>query len=59
MDKFIVEQCGPLKGTVRIGGSKNAVLPVLAGALLTEGAGFKRRGGHAKAAGFFGRKNGF
>ena len=36
MEKFIVEKCGPLKGTVRIGGAKNAVLPVLAGALLTE-----------------------
>jgi len=36
VDKFIIEQCGPLKGAVRIGGAKNAVLPVLAGALLTE-----------------------
>ena len=38
MDKFIIANCGPLKGTVRIGGAKNAVLPVLAGALLTENA---------------------
>ena len=38
MDKFIVEQSGPLKGSVRIGGAKNAVLPVLAAALLTENA---------------------
>jgi len=36
VDKFIIEQCGPLKGSVRIGGAKNAVLPVLAAALLTE-----------------------
>lgn len=36
MEKFIIENCGPLKGAVRIGGAKNAVLPVLAGALLTE-----------------------
>jgi len=38
VDKFIIANCGPLKGTVRIGGAKNAVLPVLAGALLTENA---------------------
>ena len=38
MEKFIIERCGPLKGSVRIGGAKNAVLPVLAGALLTEEA---------------------
>jgi len=37
MDKFVIEQCGPLSGTVRIGGAKNAVLPILAAALLTEG----------------------
>jgi len=42
VEKFIVEQCGPLKGSVRIGGAKNAVLPVLAGALLTENACFIR-----------------
>jgi len=36
VEKFIIENCGPLKGAVRIGGAKNAVLPVLAGALLTE-----------------------
>lgn len=34
-EKFIIERCGPLKGSVKIGGSKNAVLPILAGALLT------------------------
>ncbi len=35
-EKFIIEECVPLKGTVKIGGSKNAVLPILAAALLTE-----------------------
>ena len=35
-EKFIIKQSGPLRGTVRIGGAKNAVLPVLAGVLLTE-----------------------
>lgn len=34
-EKFIIERSGPLKGSVRIEGSKNAVLPVLAGTLLT------------------------
>jgi UDP-N-acetylglucosamine 1-carboxyvinyltransferase len=36
-EKFVVEPCGQLSGSVKIGGSKNAVLPVLAGALLTGG----------------------
>ena len=36
MEKFFIEQCGPLQGSVRVGGAKNAVLPILAGALLTE-----------------------
>ena len=35
-EKFIIKQSGPLRGTVRIGGAKNAVLPVLAGVLLTQ-----------------------
>jgi len=34
-DKFIVHPSGPLKGQISIGGAKNAVLPVLAGSLLT------------------------
>jgi UDP-N-acetylglucosamine 1-carboxyvinyltransferase len=34
-EKMIVEQSGPLKGTIKIGGAKNAVLPVLAASLLT------------------------
>lgn len=38
MEKFIIEQSGPLKGAVRIGGAKNAVLPILAAVLLTEEA---------------------
>lgn len=36
MQKFIVEQSPYLKGTVKIEGSKNAVLPILAATLLTE-----------------------
>ena len=40
--KFIINQTGPLKGNVRIGGAKNAVLPVLAGVLLTEDANIIR-----------------
>jgi len=38
LEKFIIKPCASLKGSVRIGGAKNAVLPVLAGALLTEEA---------------------
>ena len=34
MPKFIVEKSEPLKGTVRISGAKNAVLPVMAATLL-------------------------
>lgn len=36
MEKFIIEKSKPLKGTVTISGSKNAVLPVMAASLLTE-----------------------
>lgn len=35
-EKLIVEPCGALRGTLEICGAKNAVLPVLAAALLTE-----------------------
>lgn len=35
MDKFIVEKSPPLKGHVKIDGSKNAVLPIMAASLLT------------------------
>jgi len=34
--KFLVEKCGPLSGEVEISGSKNAVLPIMAAAILTE-----------------------
>ena len=34
-EKFIIHPSGPLKGAVEICGAKNAVLPVLAGSLLT------------------------
>ncbi len=37
MDKIIVEGGVPLKGTVTISGSKNAVLPILAATILTSG----------------------
>ncbi len=37
MDKFIVEESGPLKGCVKIGGSKNSVLPILAATILMPG----------------------
>jgi len=34
--KYIVEQSGPLRGEVQISGAKNAVLPLMAAALLSE-----------------------
>jgi len=34
--KYIVEQSGPLKGEVHISGAKNAVLPLMAAALLSD-----------------------
>lgn len=37
MDKFVIEGGERLKGSVRIGGSKNAVLPVLAATILSRG----------------------
>ena len=36
MQKFIIEESPALRGTVKIEGSKNAVLPILAATLLTE-----------------------
>lgn len=36
MDKLIIEGGRPLKGSVKVGGSKNAVLPILAATLLTD-----------------------
>lgn len=37
MAKYIVKQSGPLRGDVYISGAKNAVLPLMAAALLSEG----------------------
>ena len=36
MAKYIVEQSGPLRGEAQISGAKNAVLPLMAAALLSE-----------------------
>jgi UDP-N-acetylglucosamine 1-carboxyvinyltransferase len=36
MDKFVIRGGNPLLGTVRVGGAKNAALPCIAAALLTE-----------------------
>lgn len=36
MDKLILEPSGPLRGTVEVGGAKNAALPIMAASLLTE-----------------------
>ena len=36
MDKFVIEGCKPLHGTIPTSGSKNSALPALAAALLTE-----------------------
>ena len=38
MEKFVIEGGERLRGSVRVSGSKNAVLPVLAATLLAEGA---------------------
>ena len=35
--RLIVRKSPPLRGTVRISGSKNSVLPILAASLLAEG----------------------
>jgi UDP-N-acetylglucosamine 1-carboxyvinyltransferase len=37
MDKFVIEGGKPLKGEIRVSGSKNATLPILAATLLTDG----------------------
>jgi UDP-N-acetylglucosamine 1-carboxyvinyltransferase len=37
MDKFVIEGGGRLAGNVRVGGSKNAVLPLLAATILQKG----------------------
>lgn len=36
MDKLLITGGKPLKGELRISGAKNAALPILAGALLSE-----------------------
>ena len=36
MDAFVIEGGAPLKGTLRVNGSKNAALPLMAAALLTD-----------------------
>ncbi len=36
MEKFVIQGGRPLRGSVRVAGSKNAVLPVLAASLLTD-----------------------
>ena len=36
MTKLVIKQSGPLKGKVRISGSKNSVLPIIAATLLTD-----------------------
>ena len=36
MDKFVIRGGNPLLGTVRISGAKNAALPCMAAALLTD-----------------------
>ena len=38
MDNLVVEGGVPLNGTIRVSGAKNAALPILSAALLTEGA---------------------
>ncbi len=37
MDRFVIQGGSRLRGEVRIGGSKNATLPIMAGALLADG----------------------
>jgi UDP-N-acetylglucosamine 1-carboxyvinyltransferase len=37
MEKFIIEGGKPLKGEIKVSGSKNATLPILAASLLTDG----------------------
>ena len=37
MDKFVVQGGNPLKGSVQVSGSKNAVLPIMAATLLADG----------------------
>ncbi len=43
MDKFVIEGGSPLKGNLEVSGSKNAVLPMMAATILTEGTCTLRR----------------
>jgi len=36
MDKFVVRGGNPLVGTIRVSGAKNAALPAMAAAILTD-----------------------
>ena len=36
MAKFLVQKCDPLHGEIHISGAKNAILPLMAAAILTE-----------------------
>ena len=36
MDKFVIRGGNPLLGTIRVSGAKNAALPAMAAALLTD-----------------------
>ncbi|MCL2353299.1 MAG: UDP-N-acetylglucosamine 1-carboxyvinyltransferase, partial [Defluviitaleaceae bacterium] len=36
MEKFVIRESGPLRGRVRVSGSKNSVLPIIAATLLTD-----------------------
>ncbi len=35
MSKFLVEKSGPIRGSIKVSGAKNAVLPIMAGAILS------------------------
>ena len=42
MDKFVIDGPTPLRGNVSVHGAKNAVLPLMAAALLARGNRFNR-----------------
>jgi UDP-N-acetylglucosamine 1-carboxyvinyltransferase len=37
MDKLVIQKSGPLRGVVKVSGSKNAALPILAAVILSDG----------------------
>ena len=56
-DQITIRHLGPLEGTIRVPGAKNAVLKLMAASLLADGrvrahqrAGDQRRGDHGRAA---------